>query len=967
MLTVLSGQLFLYVLDSFLSSKSSISFVLKYNILFLIILFLVFLFILFRFLKLTKRLFFARRLDVILSFLFSIFVLLEVNKGLFNNLDLNLLNNWSWPNMSLIFFIVFVIVSILLVVNSFYKRTSNKPIFISDDPEGAEDFLNFKKEAYVFAKQILNNGSSNSMVFGIDAPWGIGKSTYLNFCKQYWKEQKDLIIFDFEPLRFEDNTEIFEVFINGLIDTINNKYYYPEISESLNKYRKLLKAVKFSVFNFDFSLPVNISLDNVFKSLKENIKFLDKKIIVLIDDLDRLSFEKVKTILDIVKKSFVLPNVSFVLCYDTNNISEINRNRHEKLIEYSEKVVNIKKTLTNKRSLLKEYFYNKLFTEKDESIGEYFSKNSEESIKEALEVLFNPSNFVEYVNYIGDLRKIKRFINIIKMQVIPNIDFDLTIVDVDFVELFHLILIYINYPDVFRKIYITETDGGRGFFSLEIDYSKSEFNYENSKAYNDYVKDFLPEKLFLLDKLFSKKRLSLLKTRPSPKFEATAACFNGGIFGSGGANLEVYLNLIVDSRIPDVLQSYSFFFQKVKDFSTSKKSIDEIMESFKYEKFYKEEEFENLFSMFLNVLFKNLNDLINFEKASDLIEYILLNIPKFSLLGEEAIDRGLRKRLILDLVSLLDARGWKDNKGKNYNNTEEYIIQIARRILGEGDYADKGIISILSKGRGILGIYDLFLFRLYCSPDRGGDFYNLTRALRYHFNPSSATTNTHNLLDGMREISQKAFNIFKDEYINKSINLFEVIDKLSLDDFYGYYVKYNKNDPSEIEKEELFKNAVISFITYQIANAEIDSGVGCGLYDVKGNIDKKGIRKCMNEYIFNVCFNPAKAENIKYFTNFLLINLVKGFFEEDGSLTPSLSQISKILDKDSLLNYWKQNKDKIIKFSDGKNVVVRTYNYTASYLQHLPVLFELLDNELQKRDGEIANDTGNKVEPKQVV
>ena len=70
--------------------------------------------------------------------------------------------------------------------------------------------------------------------------------------------------------------------------------------------------------------------------------------------------------------------------------------------------------------------------------------------------------FFSYVN------KVKRETGIImdiwSMNRLENTDFKNS--DFDKQDLIHLLLIYIHYPNVFRKIYDTETKGGRGFFSL---------------------------------------------------------------------------------------------------------------------------------------------------------------------------------------------------------------------------------------------------------------------------------------------------------------------------------------------------------------------------------------------------------------------------------------------------------------------------------------------------------------------
>ncbi len=54
--------------------------------------------------------------------------------------------------------------------------------------EKEEDLLNFNEKVSSFAESVFNNGATVSFVFGVDAPWGIGKSSYVNFYQRYWEK-----------------------------------------------------------------------------------------------------------------------------------------------------------------------------------------------------------------------------------------------------------------------------------------------------------------------------------------------------------------------------------------------------------------------------------------------------------------------------------------------------------------------------------------------------------------------------------------------------------------------------------------------------------------------------------------------------------------------------------------------------------------------------------------------------------
>lgn len=132
------------------------------------------------------------------------------------------------------------------------------------------------------------------------------------------------------------------------------------------------------------------------------------------------------------------------------------------------------------------------------------------------------------------------------------------------------------------------------------------------------------------------------------------------------------------------------------------------------------------------------------------------------------MDRGLRQRSVYSLLRLLDRAGWGRTAGRRRSNTPENIVEIAWRIFGEGPHLNRGLLQrIASIDRGVLGWYDLMLFRLQCSADRQGQLHNLHSALIVNQDMSAATTGyvTNLALMGMRKLSQEVFALFKRDYI----------------------------------------------------------------------------------------------------------------------------------------------------------------------------------------------------------
>jgi len=321
----------------------------------------------------------------------------------------------------------------------------------------------------------------------------------------------------------------------------------------------------------------------------------------------------------------------------------------------------------------------------------------------------------------------------------------------------------------------------------------------------------------------------------------------------------------------------------------------------------------------------------------------------------------LRDDLAFFIIKLLDVVGWTDKDGGHQNNTEENIAEISEWVFGEGRHVGGGVIDILAKeDRGLLGFYDLLLFRIFCSADRGGDIFNIQRALSKHGDLAAPTDGSIKTIaiEEMREISQKTFKIFEKQYINKNINIFELADNLSIADFTSKYYKFvnEKIDSGEIKNIDeivgILRTRIKTFVLYQLGNSFVDLGVGCGYYDPSGNKDRKVIKEKINDYLFDKCFNPEiDVKNYEHFVDYLLMNFASVFSSQNNGrkYIPNINEFVKMLDKNRLSDYWKKNGEAIkaadLEFQSKK---LYTGNYVATYKYNLSEIYTLMDELVQK-------------------
>jgi hypothetical protein len=934
-----------------------------------------------------KKVIVSGRIDVLIAIFFGAWLSVAWN-GFFSGWYIAFIASLSIPQLLTITSGPFVL-AILIVARSIARRDKKTDSsFVVDvelsDKEG--DLLGFASKASSFAERVFNGGSPDSFVFGVDAPWGIGKSTFINFCQQYWRERygRETVVYKFSPLQHSGTNDLLDVFIDGLIQAIQKDSFVPEIKPLISSYSRLLKEVnRFSIFGLTLpSVSADYTAKDACDDLTVVLRHFNKKIIIVVDDLDRISFDGMKEILFVIRKSFLFPNISYVICYDTDNISALEAETRdtEKISEFLEKFVNIKISLYLDRKDLVKYI--------SENISKALSASTVDPILVGqaiggLKDIYSSPLYHKYLPFVGDVRKLKRLINTVTLFELQTTDFKNT--DFDKRDLINLLLIYIHYPNVFRKIYDTETDGGRGFFSLVIPHedgypdegpgaprrnSFSDSEYKNSKYYHEYLKE-LPEggrQRFLLDQIFNvdvrlkgtgddyfATRNTYAQIDNVPEDVRTSlACFNGG--WTNGRNLETYLDLIVKLAKPEESGQHRFYARWRDEIVSGSKTLKDVFADAKFGYEKGEAPREKLWRIFIN----NAKDLKKATAAS-VISYLIESMPEYCLLEIKEVGLGLHQSMDYFLTRLLNDAGWSDPAGEHSNNTEEHIKEIAEWVFGEDSHSDGSVLEKLSApDRGVLGLYDLMVFRLSCSADRGGDVFDLTRAIALHANPKAPTQgDTRDIArEEMREMSQKVFQIFKMQYIDPKVNIFGKATALQLSDFAGKYSAYLEQKVTEgiinqadVDKKIVeMKTRITSFILYQLGNSEISHGVGCGYYDPSGTKDEHGIRRLMNEYLFTLCFDPSKPENAQYLVDYLFRNFANAIASarEDGhKYIPSINEFTKVLDKVNLADYWQQHRTtiKALKLENLEKVVF-VGNDEASYREYVPMVFKVLDDNL---------------------
>lgn len=228
------------------------------------------------------------------------------------------------PSFVKIYYIDFVfLVTLFLGIESKKKRTRRlnprRGKFNQDNiwSFGGKDQLNRSDFAREIAVKIDSTITSTSFAIGIKGSWGSGKSVLMNLIERNLNE--DNIIIHFNPWRTINHEKLIEDFFSTLIGGLSK--YNATLSSTLENYYRTIIGTKPSQIEEFLSILIarpkhNKSLKEQHEMLETSIIRLKRRIVVFIDDLDRLEQKEIFEVLRIIRNTVDFPNTFFVVGYD---------------------------------------------------------------------------------------------------------------------------------------------------------------------------------------------------------------------------------------------------------------------------------------------------------------------------------------------------------------------------------------------------------------------------------------------------------------------------------------------------------------------------------------------------------------------------------------------------------------------------------------------------------------------------
>jgi KAP family P-loop domain len=207
--------------------------------------------------------------------------------------------------------------------------------YSGDQPISRRDQDRFGRWLFAerIARTLAERRDPSSLVIGIYGAWGDGKTSTLRLMRQALEHYPHVILVQFNPWHFESQDQLLRSFFSTLADSTGKSLptRAEELGGILKRYGNLLSILSLGAGPVTLSpgsgaaslgeALSTVELDELRSRLERILLEVGKRVIVFVDDVDRLDRKEIQAVFKLVKLSAGFDQTSYVLAFDDEMVA----------------------------------------------------------------------------------------------------------------------------------------------------------------------------------------------------------------------------------------------------------------------------------------------------------------------------------------------------------------------------------------------------------------------------------------------------------------------------------------------------------------------------------------------------------------------------------------------------------------------------------------------------------------------
>ena len=229
-------------------------------------------------------------------------------------------------------------------------------MIVGDNPikNPEDDAIGRVSTAQNFVQHVLALDTTEGVVVGVLGPWGSGKTSFINLARNEFKKA-EIPILDFNPWMFSGAAQLVESFFIELAAQLKIRRDLAEIGKDFEAYGEIFSGLGWLPVVGTWSERIRgvTKIGGKFlqrrkggiggrrSKIKEALSALDKPIVVVLDDIDRLATSEIRDIFKLVRLTANFPNIIYIVAFDRDRVEKALDEQGASGRDYLEKILQV--------------------------------------------------------------------------------------------------------------------------------------------------------------------------------------------------------------------------------------------------------------------------------------------------------------------------------------------------------------------------------------------------------------------------------------------------------------------------------------------------------------------------------------------------------------------------------------------------------------------------------------------------